>query len=119
MAGRNVMIWSDHEEELFQLRRHRTRVLNRLLLAALVFLAAAVALDLTGRHHRGLGLVSGLVWAGFALAFGTTALLGTRWGMNSNTAERWQVTRERRAARKAQAARREQAIKDGTWSPRA
>jgi hypothetical protein len=44
-------------------------------------------------------------------------VLGARWGLSSNAAESWSAAAQRSAGRKASRARREQAIRDGTWRP--
>lgn len=113
------MTWSDHEEELYQLRHHRARLLNWLLLAAFVLFTAALVISRNDRHQPGLGLLSGLAFAGSGLAFAASFVLGWRWEMLSNTGESWSGTRDRKAARREQAVRRAQAIADGTWRPRA
>lgn len=105
-----MMIWSDHEEALYQLRRRRERVLQRFTLVTLAHVVAAIMLETYNRHHRALHVLTVLAFVTSLAGFGSVAVLGARWGMKSNAA-----SRQSSADRKAQRARREQAIRDGTW----
>lgn len=103
------MIWSDHEEELFQQDRRRRRVLGVLFMAFLVLGGVALVI-----HGAGFDVA----FAAALAALGATALLGARWHLNGNAADAFgQAARERRTDRKHQLYRRRQAIAQGTWRP--
>lgn len=104
------MVWSDHEEALFQLRRRRERVLQRFTLVTLAHVVAAIMLETYNRHHRALPVLTIVAFVTSLAGFSSVAVLGARWGINSNAA-----SSQDSADRKAQHARREQAIRDGTW----
>jgi uncharacterized membrane protein YqjE len=103
------MMWSDHEEDLFQQKRRRSRVLGALFL---IFVALAiVAMVLPGGS-------SYVALAASLAALAATALLGARWHLNGNAADAvGSVARERRAERRHRLARRQEAIREGTWRP--
>ncbi len=111
------MIWSDHEEALYQLRRRRQRVLQRLMLVILAHVVGVLELQTYTRHHRVLHVLSILALVASLAGLASVAVLGARWGMSSNAAESWSATRQAGAGRKAYRVRREQAIRDGTWRP--
>ena len=111
------MIWSDHEEALYQLRRRRKRALQQLMLVTLAHTVAAIVLDTYTRHHRALYVLTVLAFVASLAGVGSVAVLGARWGLNSNAAESWSATRRRSSGQRAQRARREQALHDGTWRP--
>jgi hypothetical protein len=111
------MIWSDHEEAIYQLRRRRHRVLQQLMLVTLAHATAAIVLDTYTRHHRALHLLTAVAFIASLAGLGSVAVLGARWGLNSNAAESWSATRQRRSDRRAQWVRRQQAVRDGTWRP--
>ncbi|HEY7143233.1 MAG TPA: hypothetical protein VH637_03230 [Streptosporangiaceae bacterium] len=101
--------WSDNEERLYQQRRRRILVLRVLFLAFAGLVAAAVIV--------GGGASYALIAAAIA-ALAATALTGARWQLNGNVADSFgPAARGRRADRKHQRARREQAIRNGTWRP--
>jgi len=110
-------MWSDQEEALYQLRRRRRRVFQRLLLVMLAHVVGALEVETYTKHHRVLHILtlSALI-ASFA-GLASVAVLGARWGMSSNAAETWSSAQNRRAGRKDHRVRREQAIRDGTWRP--
>jgi hypothetical protein len=112
-----MMIWSDHEEAVYQLRRRRLRVLQRLMLVTLAHAVSAIVLETYTRHHRDLHLLTSVAFIASLAGLGSVAVLGARWGLNSNATESWSATRQRRADRKTQRARRAQAVRDGTWRP--
>jgi hypothetical protein len=111
------MIWSDHEEAVYQLRRRRQRVLQRLMLVTLVHAAGAIVLETYTRHHRALHLLTAVAFIASLAGLGSVAVLGARWGLNSNATESWSANRHRRTNRRAQRARRAQAVREGTWRP--
>lgn len=103
------MSWSDHEEELWQQDHRRGRLLQALFGAFVALLVVAM----TVHHAAG---EAALVLSLAALA--GAALLGGRWHMNGNTADAFgRAARQRKADRRHKRARREQAIREGTWSP--
>jgi uncharacterized membrane protein len=101
-------MWSDHEEERFQLRNRRVRILRALFCGFVLLAAGALIL----RDAASVALfIAALV------ALGATALLGARWQLNGNTAATRRQRLERRAERQDLGARRERAIREGTWAP--
>lgn len=111
------MIWSDHEEALYQLRRRRQRVLQRLMLVILAHVVGALELQTYTRHHRVLHILSISALVASVVGLASVAVLGARWGMSSNAAESWSAARQAGSGRRAYRARREQAIREGTWRP--
>jgi len=111
------MIWSDHEEAVYQLRRRRQRVLQRLMLVTFAHAVSAIVLETYTRHHRALHLLTSVAFIASLAGLGSVALLGARWGLHSNATETWSATRQRRGDRRSQRARRAQAVRDGTWRP--
>jgi hypothetical protein len=108
------MIWSDHEEALFQLRRRRRRVLRKLLLVTVSHGVGAILLEMYSRHHRALHVVIVMAFAASLAGLGSAAVLGARWGLSSNAAESWSANTRGMSGRKAQRAHRELAVRDGT-----
>lgn len=116
------MIWSDHEEALYQLRVRRRKILQRLTLVTLAHAIGAIVVEAYARHHRALHVLTILVFAASLAGLASVAVLGARWGLNSNAVESWATTRQRRMSQrrmglKAQRACRAQAIGEGTWRP--
>ncbi len=107
------MIWSDHDETLYHLRRRRQRILRQLMLVSLAHAIGAIVLEMYTRHHRGLHVVTVVAFVAFLAGLGSVAMLGARWGLTSNATESWSAAGRGRAGRKAQRARRAQALGDG------
>ncbi|MGE5287208.1 MAG: hypothetical protein ACM3ML_08410 [Micromonosporaceae bacterium] len=120
---RGMMIWSDHEETLYQLRLRRRKILQRLTLVTLAHAVCVIVFEAYARHHRTLHALTVLVFAASLAGLASVAVLGARWGLNSNAAESWATAGQRRVSQRrmglrAQRARRERAIGESTWRPR-
>jgi hypothetical protein len=96
-------MWSDHEEERFQLRNRRVRILRALFCGFVLLAAGALILR---------DAASAVLFIAALAALGTTALLGARWQLNGNTAATRRQRLERRAERQDLGARRKRAMGD-------
>jgi hypothetical protein len=104
-----VSLWSDREEERFQLERHRVRIMLATFWAFVVLLVVGLIL--------GGALSTVLVICAFA-SLAATILLGARWNLNGSAGEAFGSSKRRaRADREHRLARREQAIRDRSWQP--
>ncbi|HEY2549472.1 MAG TPA: hypothetical protein VGI64_02725 [Streptosporangiaceae bacterium] len=103
------MTWSDQEEVLLQQHRKRGWVMRATFAA---FVALAVAAYLLP------GAASYVALAAALAALAGTILLGAVWRMNGSIADSYgQAARDARAERRHRLARRERAIRTGTWRP--